>query len=291
MTDKKEKAQPIKKAESPLNSLGFGYDSTLANGPFEREELHYADPLRNYDYKWCGACAFYEAGYCRALEENIDLLASCDAYLSMSEELALRWEQLYKRVNRLEREEDELRNKSEKPGDFEIVEEVDKFIEMRDGKYCVISHQTGKNFGCYKTKALAEKRLSQIARFKEANFEIKFAAKDEAKQIVYGIVLEPDEVDAHGDTITMEEVEKAAHGYALTPMVVGDGHTKKAKAQMIETFIYTPELFKEVKSGSWVMAIKVHSKKLWKGIQDGDYTGFSIGAFVKKRPFVDEEVK
>ncbi len=294
MTDKKEDKVQTRKAEAPLNSLGFGYDSTLANGPHEKDELHYEDPIRNYDYRWCGACAFYEAGYCRALEENIELLASCDAYLSMAEELHLRWEQFYKRVNRLEREQDELRNKGEleTKGDLEVVEEVDKFIEKRDGKYCVISHQTGKNFGCYKTKLLAEKRLAQIARFKEATFEVKFAEMDEAKQLIYGIVLEPNSIDAHGDTISMEEVEKAAHGYALTPMIIGEGHTKKAKAQPVETFIYNPEILKEVKPGSWVMTVKVHSKKLWQSVLDKKVEGFSIGALVKRKPYEDkEEVK
>lgn len=34
------------------------------------------------------------------------------------------------------------------------------------GGYRVKSHQTGKNFGTYKTKAKAQKRLAQIKRFK-----------------------------------------------------------------------------------------------------------------------------
>lgn len=32
--------------------------------------------------------------------------------------------------------------------------------------YKVVSHQTGKSFGTYKTKAAAQKRLKQIKRFK-----------------------------------------------------------------------------------------------------------------------------
>lgn len=281
-----------RKAESPLNSLGYGYDSTLSNGPHDKDELHYKEPIDNYNYRYCGACAFYDMNYCKALEEAVDLLSNCDAHIDMARELDLRWEQLYARVNRLRREQDELQDQAKEASvekeDLEIVVEVGKYIAQEDGKYCVRSHQTGKNFGCYKTKAEAEKRLAQIKQFKEAEFEIKFAEMDDAKQIVYGVVLEPNEIDSHGDTITMEEVEKAAHGYALTPMVIGDGHTKKAKAQSIETFVYNPEVLKEVKPGSWVMAVKVHSKKLWKGIQDGDYTGFSIGALVKRRPYEEE---
>jgi len=37
--------------------------------------------------------------------------------------------------------------------------------KVKEG-YKVVSHQTGKNFGTYKTKAEAKKRLKQIKRFK-----------------------------------------------------------------------------------------------------------------------------
>lgn len=32
--------------------------------------------------------------------------------------------------------------------------------------YRVVSHQTGKNFGTYKTKAAAKKRLAQIKKYR-----------------------------------------------------------------------------------------------------------------------------
>lgn len=38
--------------------------------------------------------------------------------------------------------------------------------KTKDG-YKVVSHQTGKSFGTYPTKAGAEKRLKQIKRFKK----------------------------------------------------------------------------------------------------------------------------
>jgi hypothetical protein len=279
-TEDKDKTE---KAESPINILGYGYDSTLAEGPFDRMDVKYTDPEKNYRYAFCGACAFYSAGECNALEESVHMLASCDAYIEVFRELELRSYQFHAQATRAMEEGLLMAD------DAEIVEQVDKYISEEGGKYCVRSHQTGKNFGCYSTRAQAEKRLAQISRFKEAKFDVKFAAMDEDKQIVYGIVLEPDEVDSHGDTITMEEIEAAAHRYALTPMVIGDGHKKKAKARSVETFIYNPKVLEKVKEGSWVMAVKVNSKKLWEGVQSGDYTGFSIGALVKRRPFEDGE--
>jgi len=42
----------------------------------------------------------------------------------------------------------------------------DSFIRHIKGKgYCVFSHQTGKNFGCYPKKAQAKKRLQQMHKF------------------------------------------------------------------------------------------------------------------------------
>ena len=38
-------------------------------------------------------------------------------------------------------------------------------VKTKQG-FRVVSHQTGKNFGTYKTKAAAKKRLAQIKKFK-----------------------------------------------------------------------------------------------------------------------------
>lgn len=41
-----------------------------------------------------------------------------------------------------------------------------KYIRKVDGEYCVYSEQTGRSFGCYKTKPEAEARLAQMHKFK-----------------------------------------------------------------------------------------------------------------------------
>ncbi|MGQ7174092.1 XkdF-like putative serine protease domain-containing protein, partial [Escherichia sp. R-CC3] len=38
---------------------------------------------------------------------------------------------------------------------------------------------------------------------------------DEEKRLVYGIVYEPDTLDAHGDFTDAETIEKAAHEFML----------------------------------------------------------------------------
>jgi hypothetical protein len=46
------------------------------------------------------------------------------------------------------------------------TQNVEEYIKKVGNEYCVFSHQTGKNFGCYKSKDEAEKRLAQIHVFK-----------------------------------------------------------------------------------------------------------------------------
>lgn len=65
-----------------------------------------------------------------------------------------------------------------KPTDWnkELLRAVERVMEKatavirKDGpkgkEYCVYSEQTGRKFGCYKTKKGAEKRLAQIKMFK-----------------------------------------------------------------------------------------------------------------------------
>ena len=284
MSDKPDKTK-TKKAEYPLNRRGMGYRSTLENGPYFKDDVQYVEPDSNYNYSYCGACAFYRSGNCMALEEDVDIIGSCDLYISMANELSLEFESFILQQMYANKSADETDETDE---ELEVAEEVEKYISKENGKYCVRSHQTNKNFGCYDTKAQAEKRLRQISRFKSTEFQVKFASMDEDKKIVYGIVLEPDEIDAHGDTITKDEIEKAAHLYLKSSRVIGDGHTKKAKAYPIESFIYTPEILKKVKEGSWVMAIKVSSDSIWQSIKDGDYQGLSIGALVVRKPLKDE---
>jgi hypothetical protein len=46
------------------------------------------------------------------------------------------------------------------------VKEMHFYIRKEDGKHCVHSHQTGKNFGCYESVGQAKKRLAQMKRFR-----------------------------------------------------------------------------------------------------------------------------
>ena len=120
-----------------------------------------------------------------------------------------------------------------------------------------------------------------------SSLDVKFASVDEEKQVVYGIVLQPDEVDLQFDTISAEEIQKAAWKYLQSP-VIGLRHKESIPdARPVESYI-APCAFElggeTVKAGSWAMAVHIESETLWKSVKSGELSGFSIGAFVSRIP-------
>jgi hypothetical protein len=107
---------------------------------------------------------------------------------------------------------------------------------------------------------------------------------DRYKQIVYCVVLAPDENDLQDDIMTAEDIEQTAHDYLLEARVIGSGHKEPIDAGVCECYI-APVDFEtdgqfgpqKVKKGSWVIAIKVRDPKEWNKVLNGEYTGVSVG--------------
>lgn len=122
-------------------------------------------------------------------------------------------------------------------------------------------------------------------------FRVSIAKADDEKQIVYGIVLEPEVEDAQEDVVSADEIEKAAHRflaeYTLGQAELGLEHVLKMRrgaARIVETFLAPVdfemrlgEKVTKVKKGSWVMGVHIPEKRLWKAVKDEELTGFSIG--------------
>ena len=96
------------------------------------------------------------------------------------------------------------------------------------------------------------------------------------KRIVYGEVLAPDVVDEQGDVARPEEIEAAAHRFLSDGGVVGAMHEAfEGVGRVVESFVaregdtqYTP--------GAWVLGVQL-DPEAWQAVQEGLYTGFSIG--------------
>lgn len=111
----------------------------------------------------------------------------------------------------------------------------------------------------------------------------KFSGDD--RRIAYGVVYEPDKIDAHGDIMTSIEVEEAAHNF-LTKDNLGNridtNHDGESNGSFpVESFIarkHDPD-FPE---GAWVMGVKVPDPEIWEMIKSGELNGFSFEARGKK---------
>jgi hypothetical protein len=108
---------------------------------------------------------------------------------------------------------------------------------------------------------------------------------DKKKQMVGGIVYEPDEVDTQGDYTDKKEIEKAMNRfmikYATDSKRIKINHMgKRLLFPIIESFIPDHDTIKgdqPLKAGTWWLMLKVPYDKIWKDIESGKLTGFSMG--------------
>jgi DNA adenine methylase len=107
------------------------------------------------------------------------------------------------------------------------------------------------------------------------------------KQIAFGVVLEPNEVDSQGDIIPEAEIEKAAHLWLARYQDRGFMHDKivNSKIEIYESYIAPTNLNingQQVKKGTWLLMYHILDSELWKKIKSGEQTGFSMGGFARR---------
>jgi len=99
--------------------------------------------------------------------------------------------------------------------------------------------------------------------------QMQAVVKDDAKQMIYGIVYAPDEEDAHGHQATAQEIERAAYGFmkALKAQNVDKQHSFKVDggAYVAESWIVREgdPLFKSEPEGAWAVGIKCEDAALY----------------------------
>jgi hypothetical protein len=104
---------------------------------------------------------------------------------------------------------------------------------------------------------------------------------DQPQQIVYGVVLVPEQVDSQGDIIGSDEIEQAAHRFLTQYRESGLQHVGDAlpSLEVIESYIAPIDMEvagNPVPKGSWVMAVKINDPEIWQMVLDETLTGFSI---------------
>lgn len=114
---------------------------------------------------------------------------------------------------------------------------------------------------------------------------------DKEQRMAMFVVLEPDVVDAHDDTYSAEEVEKACNNFNTHSMRANLFHKiETEKAKIVQSFItpssFTTEDGREIRKGSWLQwwhfpENDSESEAIWKMVKEGSINGVSIGARAK----------
>ena len=130
-----------------------------------------------------------------------------------------------------------------------------------------------------KRQFLLKKEASGKATFTTYGRIIK---ADSENHYVTGIVYEPMEEDSHGNFMTEEEITKAAYWFAKNGDKVDLQHSFEPLdgATVVENWIAKADFEidgEAIQKGTWLMTVEVTDESVWKGIEKGDITGFSMG--------------
>ncbi len=118
----------------------------------------------------------------------------------------------------------------------------------------------------------------------KANFTTygRIIKADQTQHYITGIVYEPMVEDAHGNYMTEEEITKAAHWFAKNGDKVDLQHSFEGldNVSVVETFVAKSDMEIEgekIAKGTWVMTVEVPEGDIWKAVEKGEVTGFSMG--------------
>ncbi len=105
---------------------------------------------------------------------------------------------------------------------------------------------------------------------------------DAENHYITGIVYEPMEEDSHGNFMTEEEITKAAYWFAKNGDKVDLQHSFEPLngATVVENWIAKADFEIEgeaIQKGTWLMTVEVADESVWKSIEKGEITGFSMG--------------
>jgi len=138
----------------------------------------------------------------------------------------------------------------------------------------------------------AEHCKSHNGKFEPAkDTAVKMLKADDEKQIVYGIVFEPEFFDADDEYVTKEDIEDAAHDYMINLRKSSAAchqklsHRKEIDdlTDIVESYI-APVDFQMgdeiVRAGTWIVGMKIYDKDLWKETKKS-VTGFSAGGLAE----------
>ena len=155
------------------------------------------------------------------------------------------------------------------------------------------------------TDELIEKQecVGQDLPGKSESLVVPISKADSEKQIVYGIVLDPYQVDSQDDWVPPKAIEETAHKWLAESRVIGLDHSEKADAFPVESYMvpypspedhanamanephraYTMPFGDDVvHSGSWVLGTKLGDAE-WAKVKSGELNAYSIGGYGNRK--------
>ena len=133
-----------------------------------------------------------------------------------------------------------------------------------------------------------KKALSDVLEplFKKEVVKIDKATNEMERKALF-VVLAPDEVDAHGDTYSVKEIEKAMQSFNKHCMKANLFHlVETQEAEIIQSYTTPVDMYigdKLVTKGSWVQEFYFPETEvgemLWKAVLSGEINSVSIGCF------------
>lgn len=126
---------------------------------------------------------------------------------------------------------------------------------------------------------------------------LRLVKEDEAEErTVLGVVLEPNIVDSHGDTYSVEEIRQAAFGFVeffqefklQHESPLADGSVRLLESYLLPVACEIAGVALPV--GTWLMRVRVVDDALWSAIRKGTLTAFSMGGSAIRRQLSPDEL-
>lgn len=130
-----------------------------------------------------------------------------------------------------------------------------------------------------------------------AEYAAQVLKADDERQVIYGIVLEPDVEDSQGDVVAAEDIELAAWRFLYTRAPIGLQHAVEAPESVrpVESFLVpsdfvvdTPRGPELVRRGSWILAVHIPDPELWALAKNGGFGGWSVAGMGRRTPLALE---
>jgi hypothetical protein len=154
------------------------------------------------------------------------------------------------------------------------------------------ANERAEHFGRTAAKRAEETKEVEVQKSADVDQAITLyvpivKANDE-QRVVTGVVLVPEQVDAHGDIYDSDVVQNAAWDFLEAyqdTTTLGLMHKKfSVDFGLLESYVAPNGLViadTAIKEGSWVMTVRVKDDAIWQKVKDGKITGFSIGGVAK----------